>query len=71
MYNLLNNLFLLFKACEMFAKLSVTQQPVAADTRTMELSQQEMVDASTLKIGKITYLYIESFSIGRKMTKIL
>ena len=36
----------------MFAKLSVTQQPVAADTKTMELSQQEMVDASTLKIGK-------------------
>ena len=36
----------------MFAKLSVIQQPVAVDTKTMELSQQEMVDASSLKIGR-------------------
>ena len=45
----------------MFAKLSVTQQPVAADTKAMELSQQEMVDASTLKIGKHFFILIFLF----------
>ena len=53
----------------MFAKLSVTQQPVAADTKTMELSQQEMVDASTLKIGK-HFLY-SNFSFPFFFAKVL
>ena len=51
----------------MFAKLSVTQQPVAADTKAMELSQQEMVDASTLKIGKHFFILIFLFLFFAKV----
>lgn len=55
--SVISELLLLLEACEKFSKLSVTQQPITADAKAMEISQHEMIDASSLKIAVKSGIY--------------
>ncbi|XP_066930052.1 nucleoporin NDC1-like [Clytia hemisphaerica] len=55
--SIVSELLSLLESCETFTKLTVTQQAISNDTKSMELSQKEMVDATSLKIALKSGLY--------------
>lgn len=55
--SVLTELLALLEACELFAKTSVAQHAVVNNLKELEVSQQEMVDASSLKIALKSGIY--------------
>lgn len=55
--SILTELLALLEACEQFAKTSVAQHAVVNNLKELEISQQEMVDVSSLKIALKSGIY--------------